>query len=170
MAITTNLGIPYLEAADPPSLHGITTAMATKLDATIARTSSTTSQSTSSSTPVDLATVNQVTVQTHADFVPISIHALVGITPSATGDAKVNLFVNGIDYGTVLTAAANTGFQQRATLPGSNVGVALTGTLKAGGWMVVATLLAGTQTIALRYSSAAGSASFSGRVLAAKVG
>lgn len=169
MNTTNNLGIPYLTPLDPPSIHGITSAIADKLEGHLGKTSSTPSQSTSSSSPVALTTVNEVTVTTDADFVPISVHALAGITPSSSGDAKVNLFINGVDYGTILTAAANTGFQQRATVPGSNVGVALTGTLKAGGWMVIATLLEGSHTIALRYSSAAGSASFSGRVLAAKV-
>lgn len=166
---TTLLGLPKPLLSESPNGPAQIGALADKLESGIATKFTTASQSTSSATPVALTTVDEVTLTTHANFLPISVHVFLSLTPSATGEARVNLFADGVDYGTILTAAANSGAQQRIATPNSSTGILVPASGVIGGWLVVAGMSAGSHTIALRYSSVSGSASFAGRLLVARV-
>lgn len=158
--------IPFLEAADPPSIHGITTAMAAQIaerlgDCEYAEVL--TSQTTASTTATDLATVGpSVTVDVPANWL-VAVRAASALG-SSTGTAHVYLVEDGVSLSQILsfTGAVPAGY---ATVPGSTTGTAVAA---LGGWLLFSPS-AGSHTYKLQYDTTSGTGTFSGRRLWVRV-
>lgn len=146
--------IPFLEAADPPSIHGITSAMAAKVAERLGPVSYAevnTSQSTLSTSAVDLATAGpSVTVTVPANGL-VAVYVAAALTAAPGETSKVYLAEDGSSIGVVLSAspASSTTYY---TAPGAAVG---TTSRPVAGWLVFPASAA-SHTYKLMYSGAAG--------------
>lgn len=109
---------------------------------------------TSSATPADIAGA-AITVDPAAGAM-VEFGFACTFTPSATGIARVNLSINGVDAGQVLSAPAGAGQVFKFGVPGSADGNAF-----FGGMFAMLASPGAPYVIKLRGSSAAGSATFS---------
>ena len=147
------LSIPYLDAGDPPSIHGVTSAMASRLDVVVPKAILVTGSITSSSaTPVDIPGAAYTVDVADGSFVDLLTFSVLG--PSASGDAKVNLVIGGTNYGQIAQGNAGSGSADRWSLPGSTTGHAV-----AGAWLTKL-ISPGSTVIKAQASSTSGSAGF----------
>jgi hypothetical protein len=151
---TPSLSIPIPDLTDPPNGPAQFAAFANALEFQVPKPQSAAGNLTTSSTTLVDVTGGAVTLTSPQPYFEIAVQAL--ISPSASGDAKLNLSIDGTDFGQIAQVnaggAANT---VRWMLPGSTTGNAV-----AGGVLVSSVTSGAPRIIKLRALTTAGTASF----------